>query len=115
MRKSELFAEILECVAFETEITKEQILSKDKYQDVVDALLKQYGIELKKDKGYDCVYVCNMAISDYFGSSIPNQQYLAMFIKDFIDDEDAYDGMPFTRYYADTIGSGTPIPWEEMM
>ena len=29
MRKSELFAEILECVAFETEITKEQILSKD--------------------------------------------------------------------------------------
>ena len=56
-----------------------------------------------------------MAISDYFGSSIPNQQYLAMFIKDFIDDEDAYDGMPFTRYYADTIGSGTPIPWEEMM
>jgi hypothetical protein len=26
MRKSELFAEILECVAFETEITKEQIL-----------------------------------------------------------------------------------------
>ena len=37
MRKSELFAEILECVAFETEITKEQILSKDKYQDVVDA------------------------------------------------------------------------------
>ena len=29
MRKSELFAQILECVAFETEIAKEQILSKD--------------------------------------------------------------------------------------
>ena len=27
-------------------------------KDKVDALLKQYGIELKKDKGYDCVYVC---------------------------------------------------------
>ena len=39
-------------------------------KDKVDALLKQYGIELKKDKGYDCVYVCNMALSDYFGSSI---------------------------------------------
>ena len=37
MRKSELFAQILECVAFETEIAKEQILSKDKFQDVVDA------------------------------------------------------------------------------
>ena len=78
-------------------------------------LLKQYGIELKKDKGYDCVYVCNMALADYFGSSIPNPQYLAMFIRDYIDDEDGYDGLPFTRYYADTIGSGTPILWEEMM
>ena len=37
MRKSQLFAQILECVAFETEIAKEQILSKDKFQDVVDA------------------------------------------------------------------------------
>ena len=26
-----------------------------------------------------------------------------------------YGGLPFTRYYADTIGSGTPILWEEMM
>ena len=39
MRKSELFAQILECVAFETEIAKEQILSKDKFQDVVDAVV----------------------------------------------------------------------------
>ena len=43
-------------------------------KDKVDALLKQYGIELKKDKGYDCVYVCNMALSDYFGSSIPTMK-----------------------------------------
>lgn len=84
-------------------------------KDKVDALLKQYGIELKKDKGYDCVYVCNMALADYFGSSIPNPQYLAMFIRDYINDEDGYDGLPFTCYYADTIGSGTPILWEEMM
>lgn len=40
-------------------------------KDKVDALLKQYGIELKKDKGYDCVYVCNMALADYFGSRYP--------------------------------------------
>ena len=62
-------------------------------KDKVDALLKQYGIELKKDKGYDCVYVCNMALADYFGSSIPNPQYLAMFIRDYINDEDGYDGV----------------------
>lgn len=37
MRKSELFAEILECVAFETEITKEQILSCCRTAETVDA------------------------------------------------------------------------------
>lgn len=84
-------------------------------KEKVESLLKQYGIELKNDKGYDCVYVCNMAISDYLGSSIPNTQYLALFIRDYIDDEDAYAGLPFTRYYADTIGSGTPIMWDEML
>lgn len=84
-------------------------------KEKVDALLKQYGIELKKDAAYDSVYVCNMSIADYFGSSISNQQYLAMFIRDYIDDEDGYEGLPFTRYYADCIGSGTPLIWEEML
>lgn len=84
-------------------------------KEKVDALLKQYDIELKKGKGYDSVFVCNMALSDYYGNSIANQQYLAMFIRDYIDDEDGYEGLPFTRYYADTIGSGTPIPWEDML
>lgn len=84
-------------------------------KEKVDTLLKQNNIELKRDKGYDSVYVCNMAASDYLGSSIPNQQYLALFIRDYIDDEDGYEGLPFTRYYADTIGSGTPIIWEEML
>ena len=30
-------------------------------------------------------------------------------------DVDAYNGMPFTRFYADCIGSGNPIMWEQMM
>lgn len=37
MRKSELFAHILDCVVFETEIEKEQILSSNKNAEVVDA------------------------------------------------------------------------------
>ena len=35
--------------------------------------------------------------------------------KDFIDDEDAYPGLPFTRYFADLIGSGTNVPWEDVL
>lgn len=37
MRKTELFAQILEIVANETELTKEQILSHDRTAEIVDA------------------------------------------------------------------------------
>lgn len=91
----------------------EKITPYDK--EKIDSLLKQYGIELKNNKGYDAVYVCNMAMADYYGSSIPNQQYLAMFVKDYIDDKDAPEGKAFGRFYADTIGLDIPIMWEDMM
>ena len=78
-------------------------------------LLKKYGVKLENDKGYDCVYVANMAKNDYFKSSIADDAHLALFIKDYIDDIDAYEGMPFTRFYADCIGSGNVINWEDML
>ena len=74
----------------------------------VDLLLKRFNLKLEKNKGYDDVYVANMCKFDFLGSSIDNEMKLAQFIKDYIDDADAYEGMPFTRFYADCIGSGTP-------
>ena len=81
----------------------------------VDLLLKRFNLKLEKNKGYDDVYVANMCKFDFLGSSIDNEMKLAQFIKDYIDDADAYKGMPFTRFYADCIGSGTPIIWEDML
>ena len=81
----------------------------------VDLLLKRFNLKLEKNKGYDDVYVANMCKFDFLGSSIDNEMKLAQFIKDYIDDADAYEGMPFTRFYADCIGSGTPIIWEDMI
>lgn len=84
-------------------------------KDEVEELLKKFGVKLEHDKGYDCVYVANMAKNDFYKSSIQDDAHLALFIKDYIDDVDAYPGMPFTRFYADCIGSGTPILWEQML
>lgn len=84
-------------------------------KDEVEELLKKFGVKLEHDKGYDCVYVANMAKNDFYKSSIADEAHLALFIKDYIDDVDAYPGMPFTRFYADCIGSGTPILWEQML
>lgn len=84
-------------------------------KDEVEEMLKKYNVKLENDAGYDAVYVANMAKADFFKSSIADEQHLVMFIKDYIDDVDAYPGMPFTRFYADCIGSGTPIIWEDLM
>lgn len=84
-------------------------------KEQIEALLKAHNIEIKNAQGYDCVFVANMVKADYFGSSIPNEQYLLKFIKDYIDDPDGYDGLPMTRFYADVIGKGVVINWEDMI
>lgn len=84
-------------------------------KDEVEELLKKHNVKLENDKGYDAVYVANMAKNDFYKSSIQDEAHLALFIKDYIDDVDAYPGMPFTRFYADCIGSGTPINWEDVI
>ena len=77
--------------------------------------LKRYGIDVSEFIGYDHVYVINMARADYFGSSIMDEQHLALFVKDYMADIDGYDEVAMTRYYADCIGSGQPIPWEDVI
>lgn len=81
----------------------------------IDILLKRYNMEINCSKGHDCVYIANMCKADFLGSSIPDEMHLIKYVKDVVDDVDAYDGMPFTRFYADCIGSGTPINWSDML
>lgn len=56
-------------------------------KEQVEELLKKYSINLEKDAGYDSVYVANMAKSDYYKSSITDEAHLALFIKDYIDEQ----------------------------
>lgn len=93
------------------ELKKLVPLSKEE----VDALLETYGIKLKNNQLYDYVYVANMCKADFLKSSVPDDQHMAMYIKDVIDDDDAYDGIVFNRWYADTRRNGIAIDWEEML
>ena len=81
----------------------------------VDSILRSNGITLDNDKGYDKVFVFNMGRSDYLNSSIMDEAHLAKYVKDVLDDKDGYEGMAFTRFYADCIGKGVPVVWEDMM
>ena len=84
-------------------------------KEEVDQLLKQWGIELVNNQLYDYVFVANMCKADFLGSSIINNEQLAKYVKDVIDDDDAYDGIVFNRWYADMCRKGIVIDWEEMI
>lgn len=84
-------------------------------KEQLEALMKAHNIEVKQAKGYDCVFVANMAKADYLGSSITDEIHLLKFVKDYIDDPDGYEGLPMTRFFADVIGSGNVIDWEDML
>lgn len=101
---SKMYKEINGKRAYITAYTKED----------VEALMERSGVECK-DITYDAVYVANMAKADFLGSSIIDEVHLAKYIKDVCQDPDGYEGMQFTRFYADCIGSGTPINWEDMI
>lgn len=84
-------------------------------KDAIDDLLKQYDITLKNNVLYDYVYVANMCKADFYKSSIEDEKHFVHYIKDVVDDEDAYDGIIFNRFYADMCKKGIPIDWAEML
>ena len=81
----------------------------------VEELMKQYNIKLKNDAGYDAVYVFNMAMADYYGSSITDKQHVAMFVRDYLDDPDGTPTRALDEYVGRCIGAGTPIMWEDVL
>ena len=72
-------------------------------------------MSLPDAKGYDHVYVLNSARADYFKSSIPDEQHLALYVKDVLGDVDGYPSMPFTRFYADCIAKADMPPWSDVL
>lgn len=84
-------------------------------KDQLDSLVKTYGIQFECKFEYDCLYVANMAKADFLWSSLQDERQLLQYVKDYTEDPDGYEGLPFTRFYADCIGSGTAIPWEDVI
>ena len=83
-------------------------------KDEVDELLQKYNIKLENAIGLDYVYAANMGKADFLKSSIPDEEHLAMYVKDVIDDPDAAEGTTMRRWYASMEGAGIPVDWEEI-
>lgn len=86
-----------------------------KTKEEIEEILKKYNIKLEHNKGYDFVYVYHMAMSDYFKSSLADEQHVAMFVKDYIDDIDNPGGNAFRKWYVDMIAKGFPVEWADLL
>lgn len=84
-------------------------------KDKIDETMKKYGIVLNNNELYDYIYVYHMAMSDYYKSSLPTEDVVCKFVKDYVDDSDQVDGFIFNRWYADCCHGGIPIDWEDML
>lgn len=82
---------------------------------LVDAMLAKYGISLENNVGYDYVYVANMAKADLMKSSITDEQHLALYVRDVIDDIDAGDGEVMREWDAKMTSRGMPIEWSDLL
>ena len=86
-----------------------------KSKEEVEEILKKFNITLEYNKGYDFVYVFHMAMADYFKSSLTDEQHVAMFVKDYIDDIDNPGGNVFRKWYVDMIAKGEPVEWSDLI
>ena len=77
----------------------------------VDELLKKQNVTLEKNKGWDYVYVANMAKSDMEGSPLADDKSIANYIKIVIDDADAADGEIMGCWYVKMIFRHIPVDW----
>lgn len=84
-------------------------------KEQVDEIMKQHNIKLKNNVGYDAVYVFNMAMADYYGSSLTDKQHVAMFVHDYLDDPDGAPTRALDEYVGRCIGVGTPVMWEDVL
>lgn len=91
--------------------TKKEEVIETWNKDQVDDLLKKHNITLENNVGYNYVYVCNMLVADKYKSSIPDEQHLALGIKDCIDDPDASPRLVFKQWVTHMDDSGIPIDW----
>ena len=85
-------------------------------KETLEELFKKNSLELNTPHVYDALYVANMCVADFLGSSVADEAHLVKFVLDYVEDPDGYKGMPFIRFYADTCAKeDCTIYWEDLI
>lgn len=92
-RVRNLFIEITKLLPERSKIKTDLLYFK--YAPILVMLMRWYGV------------------SQFYDNK--DEEQLAQFIKDMVDDADQKDGFIFNRFYADCCHNGVPIPWEDVL
>ena len=84
-------------------------------KEQVEELLVKHGVKLENCVMYDPAYVANMAKADYYKSSITDEQHIALFVKDYLDDPDGADDLAFRFWVKKGEAMGKPVDWEDLI
>lgn len=97
--------------AVNSQLEPVQMMTKEQ----VDDLLKRHNVKLQNDVGHDAVYVANYGKHKLMKSSITDEQHLAMYVKDVVDDPDMADGTIMREWYARLIAAGLLVDWLDLL
>lgn len=84
-------------------------------KEEVMGILRANSVEVERDYAYDVPYVYMMAKMDYYGSSIMDENHLAKYVHDYLDDIDGSDSRAFDELYVKTVALGIPIDWQDLI
>jgi hypothetical protein len=85
--------------------------SKEKVEDC----FKKNGVIMREGITYTHVYLFNMAMADYFKSSLPDERAVCLHVKDIVEDVDGNPDNIFRKWIISMDGSGYPIYWEDLL
>lgn len=84
-------------------------------KEQVDAMLARFGINLENNVGYDYIYVANKGKHVLLKSSVADEQHLALYVKDVIDDSQIGDGEIMRKWDAEMTSRGIPVQWDDIL
>ena len=84
-------------------------------KEQVDTMLTKFGIVLENNVDYDYVYLANKGKHLLLKSSVADEQHLALYVKDIIDDNHIGDGEIMRKWDAEMTARGIPVQWDDIL
>ena len=81
----------------------------------VEEMIEPFRKSIGEESVYDAWYLANMCKADYLGSSIPDKEHVALYVKDTLCDPDGEPTMVLACFRAKCDVKGLPIHWERFL